>query len=274
MAIPAVIRGALVAREIDDTDVYSQLSVPVLATHGRDDIIVLPSMTEHLLRHCSTAVGSWYDGVGHMAFIEEPERFNLELGAFVDRARQWPRGRTSRAHPLRIPASKQAGPRIAGSAGRSIDGPFSRQTQDRRLLCFREPEPPGRRSGARSGRFGRVCGRSARPAYHSCGNRPIRVSQSGRLAAALRPREILDATAVTSYCLCDRAGPGRHPRERPFCSRATRGPLRYRFPDWSQRASGADTRSLYAAVASGVWSTYTARWRTREVCATSAGCSG
>ena len=59
MAVPTAIRGALVAREIDDTDVYSQLSVPVLATHGRDDIIVLPSMTEHLLRHCSTAVGSW-----------------------------------------------------------------------------------------------------------------------------------------------------------------------------------------------------------------------
>jgi pimeloyl-ACP methyl ester carboxylesterase len=87
MAVPAVIRGALVAREIDDTNVYSRLSVPVLATHGRDDIIILPSMTEHLLSHCSTAVASWYDGVGHMAFIEEPERFNLELAAFADRAR-------------------------------------------------------------------------------------------------------------------------------------------------------------------------------------------
>jgi pimeloyl-ACP methyl ester carboxylesterase len=88
MAVPAVIRGALVAREIDGTDIYSRLSVPVLATHGREDIIVLPSMTEHLLRHCSTAVASWYDRVGHMAFVEEPERFNLELAAFVDRAKQ------------------------------------------------------------------------------------------------------------------------------------------------------------------------------------------
>ena len=88
MATPAAVRGALVARDIDDTDVYSRLSVPVLATHGRDDIIVLPSMTEHLLRHCSTAVASWYDGVGHMPFVEAAERFNLELAAFVDRARQ------------------------------------------------------------------------------------------------------------------------------------------------------------------------------------------
>jgi non-heme chloroperoxidase len=88
MAVPAAVRGALVARDIDDTDVYSRLSVPVLATHGRADLIVLPSMTEHLLRHCRSAVGSWYDGVGHMPFIEATERFNLELAAFVDRAGQ------------------------------------------------------------------------------------------------------------------------------------------------------------------------------------------
>jgi non-heme chloroperoxidase len=88
MAVPAAIRGALIAREIDDTDSYSRLSVPILVTHGREDMIVLPSMAEHLLKHSSTAIASWYDGVGHMPFIEETERFNLELAAFIDRARQ------------------------------------------------------------------------------------------------------------------------------------------------------------------------------------------
>jgi non-heme chloroperoxidase len=87
MAVPAAIRGALIAREIDDTDIFSRLSVPLLVSHGREDIIVSPSMSEHLLRYCSTPVGSWYDGVGHMPFVEEPERFNLELAAFVDRSR-------------------------------------------------------------------------------------------------------------------------------------------------------------------------------------------
>ena len=87
MAVPAAIRGALIAREIDGTDIFSRLSVPLLVSHGREDIIVLPSMAEHLLRYCSSAVGSWYDGVGHMPFLEETERFNLELAAFVDRAR-------------------------------------------------------------------------------------------------------------------------------------------------------------------------------------------
>jgi pimeloyl-ACP methyl ester carboxylesterase len=83
MAVPSTIRGALIARETDGTDVYSRLSVPVLVTHGRDDAIILPSMAEHLLHHCPTAVASWYEGVGHMPFVEEPERFNRELDAFV-----------------------------------------------------------------------------------------------------------------------------------------------------------------------------------------------
>jgi non-heme chloroperoxidase len=86
MAVPAEIRGALIARQIDATDIYSRLSVPVLVTHGRQDMIVLPSMAEHVLGHCNTATASWYDSVGHMPFIEATERFNLELAAFVDRA--------------------------------------------------------------------------------------------------------------------------------------------------------------------------------------------
>lgn len=88
MAVPAEIRGALIAREIDATDIYSRLSVPLLVTHGRQDIVILPTMAEHVLGHCNTAIASWYDGVGHMPFIEESERFNLELAAFVDRASQ------------------------------------------------------------------------------------------------------------------------------------------------------------------------------------------
>ncbi|HUA07442.1 MAG TPA: alpha/beta hydrolase [Solirubrobacteraceae bacterium] len=86
MAVPAAIRGALIAREIDDTDIYSRLSVPVLVTHGREDAIVLPSMAEHVLGCCNAATASWYDGAGHMPFVEDSPRFNLELAAFVDRA--------------------------------------------------------------------------------------------------------------------------------------------------------------------------------------------
>ena len=86
MVVPAEVRGALIAREIDGDDALSSLSVPVLVSHGRDDAIVLPSMAEHVLGACEPAVASWYDGVGHMPFWEAADRFDDELGAFVAQA--------------------------------------------------------------------------------------------------------------------------------------------------------------------------------------------
>ena len=88
MVVPPEVRGALIAREIDSDDVLARLSVPVLVTHGRQDTIVLPSMAEYTLEHCETAVASWYEGVGHMPFVEDAERFDRELAALVDRARE------------------------------------------------------------------------------------------------------------------------------------------------------------------------------------------
>jgi pimeloyl-ACP methyl ester carboxylesterase len=86
MVVPAEVRGALFSREIDADDVLSKLSVPVLVTHGRADAIVLPSMAEHVLDVCDTAEASWYDGVGHMPFLEDPVRFDRELAEFAARA--------------------------------------------------------------------------------------------------------------------------------------------------------------------------------------------
>ena len=87
MVVPPEVRGALIARQIDSDDVLARLTVPVLVTHGREDAIILPSMADHTLEHCKTAVPSWYEGVGHMPFLEDTERFNRELAAFVDQAR-------------------------------------------------------------------------------------------------------------------------------------------------------------------------------------------
>jgi non-heme chloroperoxidase len=86
MAVPAAVRQALFAREIHADDVLAGLSVPVLVTHGRSDAIVLPSMAEHVLAVCPTAEASWYEGVGHMPFAEDPARFDSELGEFAARA--------------------------------------------------------------------------------------------------------------------------------------------------------------------------------------------
>jgi pimeloyl-ACP methyl ester carboxylesterase len=86
MVVPPAIRGALIAREIDGSDVLASLSVPVLVIHGREDEIVLPSMAEHAIERCPTAAVSWYDGVGHMPFVEATERFDGELAKFVSTA--------------------------------------------------------------------------------------------------------------------------------------------------------------------------------------------
>ena len=86
MVVPAEVRKALLAREIDADSVLSRLSVPVLVTHGRADAIVLPSMAEHVLDACESAQVSWYDEVGHIPFVEDAVRFDRELREFAGRA--------------------------------------------------------------------------------------------------------------------------------------------------------------------------------------------
>ena len=85
IVVPARVRANLAAREIDDDDVLRALEVPLLVTHGRADSVVLPAMAEHVLATCPTAEASWYDGVGHVPHLEEPERFNRELAELTRR---------------------------------------------------------------------------------------------------------------------------------------------------------------------------------------------
>ena len=85
IVVPARIRAGLAARNIDYDDVLCTLEVPLLVTHGREDTVVLPAMAEHVLATCATAEASWYDGVGHVPHMEEPERFNRELAALTHR---------------------------------------------------------------------------------------------------------------------------------------------------------------------------------------------
>ena len=86
IVVPPQVRGAMVlSRQIDSDDVLSGMTVPVLVTHGDRDTVVLPSMAEHVLNTCSTAEASWYEGIGHAPFLEDPERFNRELAGFARR---------------------------------------------------------------------------------------------------------------------------------------------------------------------------------------------
>jgi non-heme chloroperoxidase len=85
IVVPARIRVNLAARQIDDDDVLQTLDVPLLVTQGREDTVVLPAMAEHILAICPTAEASWYDGIGHLPHLQEPERFNRELAELTRR---------------------------------------------------------------------------------------------------------------------------------------------------------------------------------------------
>ncbi|WCB94940.1 AB hydrolase superfamily protein YdjP [Baekduia alba] len=109
MVVPPAVRQALLAREIDADDVLSALTVPVLVTQGREDAIVLPSMAEHVLAVCPTARASWYEGVGHAPFLEDPARFDRELAAFA--------GDTARGGLAAVHAPGGSPPSTAGNRG-------------------------------------------------------------------------------------------------------------------------------------------------------------
>ncbi|MCB1746519.1 MAG: alpha/beta hydrolase [Gammaproteobacteria bacterium] len=87
MTVRPDVRAALGAREVDNCDVLGELTCPVLVSHGRRDVTVLPAMAELILEHCPQAAPSWYDDVAHGPFMEDPLRFNAELGEFARRAR-------------------------------------------------------------------------------------------------------------------------------------------------------------------------------------------
>ena len=83
MVVPAEVRAALFAREIDGRATIARLSIPVRIVHGTEDAIVLPSMADDVMRGSQDVEMSLYEGVGHMPFWEAPDRFNRELARFT-----------------------------------------------------------------------------------------------------------------------------------------------------------------------------------------------
>ncbi len=82
-AVPPYVRQALLSRTLVHDDVLRRLTCPVLITHGIEDRIVLPAMAEYHARLMPHARTSYYAGVGHTPFREDPARFNAELEAFA-----------------------------------------------------------------------------------------------------------------------------------------------------------------------------------------------
>lgn len=87
MTVPPAVRGNMLQRAVDTTDVLGRMNVPVLVTQGRQDQHVLPAMAERILEACPTARASWYEDVAHMPFTEDWQRYNTELADFARAAR-------------------------------------------------------------------------------------------------------------------------------------------------------------------------------------------
>jgi non-heme chloroperoxidase len=82
--VPPLVRRALTMRgTLDNSPLLSTLDVPVLVTQGLADRVTRPSAADHIQASCPSARVSRYEDVGHSPFMEDPERFNRELAAFV-----------------------------------------------------------------------------------------------------------------------------------------------------------------------------------------------
>ena len=83
MLVPAPVRRAMFARELDFDPVLSSLSVPTLATYCTADNLVPVEMGEHAVAKIHEAQVSIYQDIGHSPFFEDSDRFNRELADFV-----------------------------------------------------------------------------------------------------------------------------------------------------------------------------------------------
>lgn len=90
MMVPPEVRLAMFSRELDNDDVLRSIDVPTLVIHGRDDRAVRVSAAEHIAATVPGAELRVYEGVGHAPFLEDPERFDEDLRAFVRGIRQGP----------------------------------------------------------------------------------------------------------------------------------------------------------------------------------------
>lgn len=67
---------------------YAQTTKPVLVIRGMHERLSLPPMHAQILDVLPRATAHEYDTSGHSPFWEEPDRFNSDLAAFIQEARQ------------------------------------------------------------------------------------------------------------------------------------------------------------------------------------------
>ncbi len=80
--VPPYVRQGLFSRHLNNDAVIATMRTPMLLSYGEQDVIVLPSMGQHIAGLARHAKLSLYPQVAHAPFWEAPERFNRELREF------------------------------------------------------------------------------------------------------------------------------------------------------------------------------------------------
>jgi pimeloyl-ACP methyl ester carboxylesterase len=88
--VPPAVRLSMLSRTIDNDDLLPALTVPVLISHGERDRIVHTAVARQHAELIPNARLSTYARAGHAVFLDEPERFNLELADFARSAATGP----------------------------------------------------------------------------------------------------------------------------------------------------------------------------------------
>lgn len=83
MVVPDAVRRAMMGRALDADELFRGIDVPVLFSHGRFDPVAPVAAAEHGAATAKHGRLSIYENSAHMPFLEEPDRFDHELAAFV-----------------------------------------------------------------------------------------------------------------------------------------------------------------------------------------------
>jgi len=88
MQVPAYFKNLLINRNLDNSDIIQELTLPLLIITGSNDIIVPKEGTELLVKLLPICSSSIYENSDHMPFFDETERFNKEIAEFTIRLNQ------------------------------------------------------------------------------------------------------------------------------------------------------------------------------------------
>lgn len=83
LSVPPAVRSALFRREVENADVLAAVDVPALVIHGTEDAVVDVSAGEYAAGKIVGARARWFQGVGHLPFVEEAAEFTSALRQFA-----------------------------------------------------------------------------------------------------------------------------------------------------------------------------------------------